>query len=43
MSFDKEKIKAAINAVNNACLQCGSAHSNACPISIARQTLKSVE
>ncbi len=43
MSFNKEKIKAAINAVNDACLHCGSSHSNECPVSVARQALKSVE
>lgn len=43
MVFSNEKIKTAINAVNDACLHCGSNHSNECPISIARQALKSVE
>lgn len=43
MSFNKEKIKTAINAVNDACLHCGSSHSNECPVSVARQALKSVE
>ncbi|MFZ3169460.1 MAG: hypothetical protein WA130_17735 [Candidatus Methanoperedens sp.] len=43
MSFDKEKIKTAINAINNACLHCGSSHTNECPVSMARQALKSVE
>lgn len=43
MSFNKEKIKNAQNAVNEACLHCGSAHSNECPISVARTALKSLE
>lgn len=43
MNFDKEKIETAINAVNDACLHCGSSHTNECPVSIARQALKSVE
>jgi hypothetical protein len=42
MKFDKEKIETAINAVNNACLHCGSAHTNSCPISVARQELSSI-
>ncbi|MDD5617181.1 MAG: hypothetical protein PHH85_13380 [Candidatus Methanoperedens sp.] len=43
MSFDKEKIKTAINSINDACLHCGSSHTNECPVSTARQALKSVE
>lgn len=43
MSFNKEKIKRALDAVNEACLHCGSSHSSDCPISVARQALKSVE
>lgn len=43
MSFNKEKIKNAQNAVNEVCLHCGSTHSNECPISVARQALRSLE
>lgn len=43
MDFNKDKIETAITALNNACLHCGSSHSNECPISIARQALKSTE
>ncbi len=41
MNFNKEKITTAINAVNDACLHCGNAHSNDCPVGVARQALKS--
>ena len=43
MSFNKEKIKNAQNAMNEACLHCGSMHSIECPISVARQALKTLE
>lgn len=43
MTFNKDKIKTAINAVSDACLHCGSRHTNDCPISVANQALKSVE
>lgn len=43
MSFNKEKIKNALNSVNEACLHCGNTHSNECPISVARQALRSLE
>jgi hypothetical protein len=43
MSFDKEKIKTAINAINGACLHCGSSHTNECAVNMAKQALKSVE
>lgn len=42
MKLDKEKINKAIDAVNEACLHCGSAHANSCPISVARQELMKV-